>query len=74
MQGAHIYDDIHVSGHLSQEGHYQMLEALQPENVIPAHQNLQNLAKYVDLCESEGYSLGDDVHLSRNGTVHTLTE
>jgi len=74
MQGAHIYDEIHVSGHLSQEGHYQMLEALQPEHVLPAHQNLQNAAQYVDLCESEGYTLGEDVHLSRNGQVHQLTE
>jgi ribonuclease J len=37
MQGARIYDDIHVSGHLSQEGHYQMLDALDPEHIIPAH-------------------------------------
>ena len=74
MQGAHIYDEIHVSGHLRDEGHHQMLDALQPQNIIPAHQNLQNLAKYVELCESEGYNLGEDVHLSRNGTVHTLAE
>ncbi|MFW5934566.1 MAG: RNase J family beta-CASP ribonuclease [Halolamina sp.] len=74
MQGAHIYDDIHVSGHLSQEGHYQMLEALQPENIIPGHQNLQNLAQYVDLASSEGYTLGEDIHLTQNGQVHQLTE
>ncbi|NHX35968.1 MULTISPECIES: ribonuclease J [Halolamina] len=74
MQGAHIYDEIHVSGHLSQEGHYQMLDALQPEHVFPAHQNLQNAAQYVDLASSEGYTLGEDIHLSRNGQVHQLTE
>ncbi|WP_053948571.1 ribonuclease J [Halolamina sediminis] len=74
MQGAHIYDEIHVSGHLSQEGHYQMLEALQPEHVFPAHQDLKNAAQYVDLCESEGYTLGEDIHLSRNGQVHQITE
>lgn len=28
MQGARIYDDVHVSGHLSQEEHYEMLDAL----------------------------------------------
>ena len=74
MQGAHIYDEIHVSGHLRNEGHYQMLEALQPKNIVPAHQSLKHLADYVELCESEGYNLGDDVHLSRNGNVISLTE
>ncbi|QKY19832.1 RNase J family beta-CASP ribonuclease [Halolamina sp. CBA1230] len=74
MQGAHIYDEIHVSGHLREEGHYQMLEALQPENVFPGHQDLKNAAQYVDMCESEGYTLGEDIHLSRNGQVHQLTE
>ncbi|MFB6111352.1 MAG: RNase J family beta-CASP ribonuclease [Halobacteriaceae archaeon] len=72
MQGARIYDDIHVSGHLSQEGHYQMLDALQPRNVIPAHQNMQNQADYVDLAESAGYKLGRDLHVSRNGDTITL--
>jgi ribonuclease J len=74
MQGAHIYDEIHVSGHLREEGHYQMLEALQPENIIPGHQNLENLAKYVNTCTSEGYTLGEDIHLSSNGNVIQLTE
>ncbi len=40
MQGARVYSDIHVSGHLNQEGHYTMLDALQPQHVIPAHQDL----------------------------------
>jgi len=74
MQGAHIYDEIHVSGHLNQEGHYQMLDALQPKNVIPGHQNLKAFASYVDLAESEGYTLGEDLHLSRNGNVIQITE
>jgi len=74
MQGARIYDDIHVSGHLSQEGHYQMLDTLQPKHVIPAHQNLSNIAKYVNLAENKGYALGRDLHVSRNGTRHQIVE
>jgi ribonuclease J len=74
MQGARIYDEIHVSGHLREEGHYQMLEALQPQHVIPAHQDLEGVAPYVDLCESEGYALGRDLHVRRNGDRLTLTE
>ena len=74
MQGARIYDDIHVSGHLSQEGHYQMLEALQPQEVIPAHQDLKGLSGYVNTANSFGYEVGRDLHLTRNGNIIQLTE
>ncbi|WP_227376493.1 ribonuclease J [Haladaptatus halobius] len=74
MQGARIYDDVHVSGHLREEGHYQMLDTLQPQNVIPAHQNMRGYAPYVDLCESRGYRLGRDLHASRNGNLIQLVD
>jgi len=74
MQGARIYDDIHVSGHLRQEGHYEMLDALQPQNVIPAHQSLKGFAPYVDLAEDMGYKVGRDLHVTRNGNMIQLTE
>ncbi|TYL38918.1 ribonuclease J [Natronococcus pandeyae] len=72
MQGARIYDDIHVSGHLCQEGHYEMLDALQPENIIPAHQNMSGFSGYVDLASSQGYTLGRDLHTTRNGNIIEL--
>jgi ribonuclease J len=74
MQGARIYDEIHVSGHLREEGHFEMLEALQPENVIPSHQDLKGYAPYVDLCSSQGYELGRDLHVTRNGNLIQLVE
>ena len=74
MQGARIYDDIHVSGHLSQEGHYQMLDALQPKELIPSHQNLKGYSGYVDTANSFGYEVGRDLHISRNGNILQLTE
>ncbi|MFD1599059.1 ribonuclease J [Halobellus rarus] len=74
MQGARIYDEIHVSGHLREEGHYQMLDALQPQHVIPAHQDLQGFSPYVDLAESQGYALGRDLHVTRNGNMIQLVE
>ncbi|WP_433624810.1 RNase J family beta-CASP ribonuclease [Halomicrococcus sp. NG-SE-24] len=74
MQGARIYDDVHVSGHLREEGHYEMLQALQPQNVIPAHQDMQGFAPYVDLCESQGYDLGRDLHVTRNGKLIQLVD
>jgi len=74
MQGARIYDDIHVSGHLNQEGHYQMLDALQPKNVIPAHQDLSGFSSYVGLAEDEGYKVGRDLHVTRNGNLIQLVD
>jgi len=74
MQGARIYDDIHVSGHLNQEGHYEMLQALRPENIIPAHQDMAGFSPYVNLCENEGYTMGEDLHVTRNGNMIQLVE
>jgi ribonuclease J len=74
MQGARIYDDIHVSGHLNREGHYEMLQALDPDNVVPAHQDMSGFSAYVNLCESEGYNMGEDLHVSRNGNIIQITE
>jgi ribonuclease J len=72
MQGARIYDDIHVSGHLSQEGHYAMLDALQPQHVIPAHQNTKGYSGYVELASSQGYKVGRDLHVTANGNTIQL--
>ena len=73
-QGARLYADIHVSGHLRREGHYEMLRALQPQHVIPAHQNLEGIAAYVELAENQGYQVGRDLHVSQNGTMIKLVE
>ncbi|ELY72617.1 MULTISPECIES: RNase J family beta-CASP ribonuclease [Natrinema] len=72
MQGARIYDDIHVSGHLCQEGHYEMLDALQPEHIIPAHQDMSGFSGYVELASNRGYTLGRDLHVTSNGNVIEL--
>ncbi|WP_136718292.1 ribonuclease J [Halorientalis salina] len=72
MQGARIYDDVHVSGHLRQEGHYQMLDALQPQHVIPAHQDMAGFSGYVDLAGNNGYDLGRDLHVTSNGNTIQL--
>ena len=74
MQGARIYDDVHVSGHLRREGLYEMLDILQPQHVIPAHQNMKGYSGYVDLCRQQGYTLGRDLHVTRNGNLIQLVE
>jgi len=72
MQGARIYDDVHVSGHLRQEGHYEMLDALQPQHVVPAHQDMQGFSGYVGLAAKQGYKLGRDLHVTSNGNILQL--
>jgi ribonuclease J len=74
MQGARIYDDVHVSGHLRKEGHYQMLDALEPQHVIPAHQDLKGFSGYVDTAGTKGYKLGRDLHVTRNGNTIQLVD
>jgi ribonuclease J len=74
MQGARIYDDIHVSGHLCQEGLYEMLRVLQPQEIIPAHQSLGGFSGYVELASDEGYTLQRDLHISHNGNMIQLVD
>lgn len=74
MQGARIYDEIHVSGHLREEGHYQMLQALQPQHLIPAHQDMAGMAPYTKLAKSQGYKVGRDLHMTENGNTIQLVE
>ncbi|MDZ7701710.1 MAG: RNase J family beta-CASP ribonuclease [Halobacteriales archaeon] len=74
MQGARIYDDVHVSGHLNQEGHYEMLKAIQPQHVIPSHQDLAGQSGYVSLASNEGYKLGRDLLVTHNGNRIQLVD
>ncbi|MFB6121674.1 MAG: hypothetical protein ABEJ68_11235 [Halobacteriaceae archaeon] len=43
-----------------------MLDALQAHNVIPAHQNMQDFSGYLDLASSQGYEVGEDLHVMQN--------
>ncbi len=73
MRGARIYDNVHVSGHCSQEGLYEMLTTLRPTHIIPAHQTIKGLSGYVDIARKQGYVLGRDIHISYNGNRISLT-
>jgi|TARA_B100001964_G_C14259042_1_gene614210 ribonuclease J len=67
MKGVRLYKGLHVSGHASMEDHRDLLNMLQPENVIPSHGNLKMLATYAEIAENEGYTLNKDLFLVRNG-------
>jgi ribonuclease J len=51
-----------------------MLRTLQPQHVIPAHQDMAGFSSYVNLAENQGYTVGRDLHVSRNGNIIQLTE
>jgi ribonuclease J len=66
-QGARLFKNTHVSGHSSKEDHRDMLNMLQPENIIPCHGDLKLISGYVELAEELGYSIDKDIFIRRNG-------
>ncbi|WP_461866333.1 RNase J family beta-CASP ribonuclease [Thermococcus sp.] len=67
MKGVRMIKDLHVSGHASREDHRYLLRILNPENIVPAHGDFRMLTHYAELAEEEGYLIGKDVFVSRNG-------
>ena len=67
MAGARIFDDLHVSGHAYREDHYEFLQVLKPQHIIPAHADMKMTAGYAEFAGDLGYTLDNDVHLMRNG-------
>jgi len=62
-----IFKDIHVSGHASREDIRDLIKIVSPQNIIPAHGDMQKLASVANLASEMGYSLGKDVHILQNG-------
>jgi ribonuclease J len=67
MAGARIFEDLHVSGHAYKEDHYEFLQMLNPQHIIPAHADMKMTAGYADFAGDLGYTLDNNVHLMRNG-------
>jgi ribonuclease J len=67
MVGARIFEDLHVSGHAYREDHYEFLQLLQPEHIIPAHGSMAMTADYTQFAGEQGYTANSTVHILRNG-------
>ncbi|MCX6700055.1 MAG: RNase J family beta-CASP ribonuclease [Methanomicrobiales archaeon] len=65
--GARVFEDLHVSGHAYREDHYEFLQMLKPQHIIPAHGDLKMAATYATFTGDLGYTLNKDVHPMRNG-------
>lgn len=72
--GARIYPNAHVSGHAGREDHRDFIRMLKPAHIIPCHGDLNMLAAYGELAEEEGYRIGNNVHILRNGQAQVFNE
>jgi len=67
MAGVRIFDELHVSGHAYRDDHYEFLHLISPQHVIPAHGDIDMTGGYARFAEDLGYTLGNDLHILRNG-------
>jgi len=67
MMGVRLFDEVHVSGHACREDHYEFLHLLNPQHIVPSHGNIDMTGAYAQFAEECGYTLGNDVHIMRNG-------
>jgi ribonuclease J len=65
--GARIFEDLHVSGHAYREDHYEFIQLLNPQHIIPAHGHLKMTAGYTDFATEMGYTAQSTVHMLKNG-------
>jgi len=70
--GARIFTNAHVSGHAGREDHRDFIRMLNPMHIIPAHGDLAMLASYTELAEEEGYKMGNNIHVLRNGQAQVF--
>ncbi len=73
-KGARIFTNAHVSGHAGREDHRNFIRMLNPAHIIPAHGNLEMLTAYAELAEEEGYRMGNNVHILRNGQAQVFND
>ncbi|MCG8408149.1 MAG: hypothetical protein MI923_23365, partial [Phycisphaerales bacterium] len=66
-----IFRDIHSSGHAAREDHRELIHAVDPEHIIPAHADIENLESLKELALEIGYK-EDKVHIVGNGEKVTL--
>lgn len=71
--GARIFEDLHVIGHAYREDHYEFLQMLQPQHIIPAHADLKMTAGYGEFAGDLGYVANNTVHPVTNGGRIRLT-
>ena len=69
---ARIFRDVHVSGHAGREDLRDLINLLNPQNIIPAHGGPDKTAPMADLAREMGYKMGKQCHLMKDGGVLAL--
>jgi len=66
-KGAHVFTDVHVSGHASSEEHRELIGYLRPKILIPSHGMHSLVGGSAKIAQELGYKLGKTVVMMRNG-------
>lgn len=66
-----IFSNIHVSGHCEREDLRDLIGMLNPQQIIPAHAELEKRQALAELAKELGYE-HKDVHLVKNGQTINL--
>jgi len=67
LSGVRIFEDLHVSGHAYREDHYELIQLLSPQHIVPAHGTMKMTAAYTQFAGEMGYTANSTVHLMNNG-------
>jgi ribonuclease J len=67
QHGVRIFRDIHASGHASREDLRDLLNLVNPKNIIPAHGDDDMKQALVDLAIEKGYKKGKSVYMIHDG-------
>ena len=65
-QGAHIYRNVHVSGHAGRRDTIEFLKMIKAEHLIPCHGTQDKLEAMIDIGHDFGYP-DDRLHMMQNG-------
>jgi ribonuclease J len=65
-----IFSDVHVSGHAAREDHRELIEMIQPKNIIPVHTGPTKAGMLKDLAIQLGYK---NIHLMTDGKRIVIT-
>lgn len=65
--GVRIFDEVHVSGHGGRADIRNLIELLNPENVIPSHGSYQQLLPMRELGKEMGFKMDKNFHMLSDG-------
>ena len=68
-KGVKIQDNVHASGHGSEDDIKMLIEMVKPENVIPTHGSPAQEKPAIEIAKKLGYKEGKNVYLSQDGKV-----